>query len=184
MTTTITQFFGWKNKDVFDVLINLANGDNLKTNITNLKNKYVALPHGFICEDIPNPETLQTYYVKHCNNKKKPKLIKLLEDETTPHNLLLSLCHCLKTVNEVHAMNLKLMVHQCLLCLYLGDLVTADLCEDETKSFNFPANQLAILHVNPTPTVITCVTTKETTPAPYSNSCEASPVCSKCQCDN
>lgn len=183
ITTTITQFFGWKNQDVFDVLISLANNDNLKTNLINLKNKYNGLPHGFRCEDMPNPDTLNAYFLKHCNDKRKQKLIKLLEDETTSQYVMFVLSNYLKAVIDTHPhLNLKLIVYQCQLCLYIGDIKTTELFDEDSQTFSFPSNQLLNINIDPRPSIITCATNIK---APsYPNSCEPSPVCSRCQCDD
>ena len=139
MSTTIdiSQFIGWKNNDIFDVLLKLSspeiktivldlsqkyflarqNGQAYSYSTTKRGSKYITSIHTIKAED------LHAYYDKHIDKKHRPAIINSISDDSSIDYVLFSLWDIVKVINEDHNINLHLIVVNNDLFLYTGDII-------------------------------------------------------------
>jgi len=199
MTTNIIQLLGWKDNDIFDILISMSSGA-IKTGIEELEHKYAAaVTKPFIVTDKMTGQDLHDFYEENSGKKKKPALIKSIETDGSLEYVMFNLWDYIKIINNDWKLNLKLTVLRRsfgILYMYHDYLITHSLYHPGNVDLQFPSELMEIMIkldylvvVNPKSTIFTLIDGIEdkqdeyyglTTP-PYSP--EPSRYCDKCGSD-
>lgn len=183
MSVKIIQFFGWKNDDMFDVLISLSTGE-IKNSIADLHTKFQTAindPHCYICYNMTGQD-IHDRYNAESDKKKKTNLVKAVEDDLSMASILSNLWDFVKLINEEKKLSLKLSVFH---GLYMYNTYFVSFNQDSSyeshEEIQFPTKLIVNTELNPKATFITIIiTTAPEEKRSYPNSCDTSPRCSRC----
>ena len=188
MTTNIIQLFGWRDEEMFDVLMNLSNGV-IKDGIHELMVKYaVAITKPVMTPNKMTGQDVHYFYDTNSNKKRKPPLIKSIEDDTTMDYILFNLWDFMKIINEDHKLNLKIAILHLRLYVYFDYIVTHEVYHPGSSDFRFPSDLIKNVNFDPNPGIFTLIdATSESDEERYMGTPPLSPesprYCDKCGID-